>query len=452
MLEYILSALDDAVLAYNIDEEKYMFVSPAIEKVTGYKPEDFKQIPHLLRDMIHPDDLPGILAARDSIQIPGEQELTFRIILPNKEIRWIHGKRVQLIHDDTKQRIGISILRNVTEAVIYKTSSEQKVWFLSSLINSVGALVFRVDKNGTYTYVNDIYNQKLGYKKEDLLGKSMMKVVHPDDAALLLKMMKNALANPGKVFHFTHRKITANGDVRCIVTDAIAVIDRDGNVAEIQGVGLDITDQEKAKQEITWTKNNLESLINNTYDLIWSIDRDKNYVSLNKAFKSWIRHVYHTEPGKGLPANSPEIYPVEIVDEWNLNYERALNGETFTMDYREINPATGKEIYFEVAFNPIKLEGRIIGVGCFAHDITDQVLTHQAILDQNEKLRQIASLSSHELRRPVATLMGLVDVLDKEDITNPENKSIINHIDTVANELDNVIRLIVNKAFVDNVL
>jgi signal transduction histidine kinase len=76
--------------------------------------------------------------------------------------------------------------------------------------------------------------------------------------------------------------------------------------------------------------------------------------------------------------------------------------------------------------------------------------TEEALIEQNERLKNIASLSSHELRRPVASMLGLINIMDRENFTNPENRQIIEHLFTVSKEIDEVIRLIVNKTFMDN--
>jgi signal transduction histidine kinase len=67
------------------------------------------------------------------------------------------------------------------------------------------------------------------------------------------------------------------------------------------------------------------------------------------------------------------------------------------------------------------------------------------ILEQNNRLHAIASISSHELRRPVATILGLVSLFDRDDMLNPLNREIITHLDTSALELDDVIHNIVEK-------
>ena len=78
--------------------------------------------------------------------------------------------------------------------------------------------------------------------------------------------------------------------------------------------------------------------------------------------------------------------------------------------------------------------------------------TEKAIVAQNGRLRLIASLTSHELRRPVASLLGLLNIIDRTNIYNPDNFEIMDHLFTVGNEIDEVIRLIINETFTDDLL
>ncbi|MDB4921376.1 PAS domain S-box protein [Mucilaginibacter sp.] len=71
--------------------------------------------------------------------------------------------------------------------------------------------------------------------------------------------------------------------------------------------------------------------------------------------------------------------------------------------------------------------------------------TQDHVKDQNKRLQEIASISSHEIRRPVATILGLVNLFDQNMLDNPMNREIINHIDITAKELDAVIHTIVEK-------
>ncbi|MDB5016030.1 MAG: fold protein [Mucilaginibacter sp.] len=69
----------------------------------------------------------------------------------------------------------------------------------------------------------------------------------------------------------------------------------------------------------------------------------------------------------------------------------------------------------------------------------------ERVKEQNTRLQEIASISSHEIRRPVATILGLVNLFDHSNMDNPLNREIINHLNSTAKELDNVIHAIVEK-------
>ncbi|MCE3279953.1 MAG: sensor protein [Bacteroidetes bacterium] len=64
---------------------------------------------------------------------------------------------------------------------------------------------------------------------------------------------------------------------------------------------------------------------------------------------------------------------------------------------------------------------------------------------KNEKLTEIAFLQSHQVRRPVATLLGLINLIKLEDPADPINMEVIPKIEVVTKELDLVIHDIVIK-------
>lgn len=103
-------------------------------------------------------------------------------------------------------------------------------------------------------------------------------------------------------------------------------------------------------------------------------------------------------------------------------------------------------IYYHVPREPNELELSIIARTVnILRVLIESKRTEESIMEQNHRLQTIANISSHELRRPVATIMGLVNLFDDEDLQNPMNKEIINHLDTTSQELDGVIHSIVER-------
>ncbi len=97
-----------------------------------------------------------------------------------------------------------------------------------------------------------------------------------------------------------------------------------------------------------------------------------------------------------------------------------------------------EQFYAEVIFNAIPFRGKS-GVLVIADDISAQVDYIKAIEIQNEKLREIAWIQSHKVRSPLATILGLADLLS-EDLPDTEFKEALHGLRLTAQKLDLVIR------------
>ena len=81
----------------------------------------------------------------------------------------------------------------------------------------------------------------------------------------------------------------------------------------------------------------------------------------------------------------------------------------------------------------------------FTLDITTQKMQTLALEIQNRKLMEIAWVQSHEVRAPLARIMGLVQLVSRYPEEQIELKETIQHILQSANDLDEIIRKIVRK-------
>ncbi len=66
-----------------------------------------------------------------------------------------------------------------------------------------------------------------------------------------------------------------------------------------------------------------------------------------------------------------------------------------------------------------------------------------------DALKEIAKIQSHEIRRPVANIIGLTDLMDFKQKTVEENEQILQYLRTSALELDQIISKIVDKTQFD---
>ena len=130
-----------------------------------------------------------------------------------------------------------------------------------------------------------------------------------------------------------------------------------------------IDDLEIHQAELEDRCKNLHATVDNTEDLIWSIDRSYCLVISNRAFLKAVKPLYGRllEPGD-LLIDTKKIAP-GIWKHWKTIYDRALSGERFTIEF---SPEAGGSI-FDFSFNPIyDAGGNVTGVAALGRDITDK--------------------------------------------------------------------------------
>ncbi|HEX3386585.1 MAG TPA: PAS domain S-box protein [Mucilaginibacter sp.] len=103
-------------------------------------------------------------------------------------------------------------------------------------------------------------------------------------------------------------------------------------------------------------------------------------------------------------------------------------------------------IYYDTIREPGKEELRMIDRTVnILRALIESKRNDKRIAEQTERLQDIASISSHNIRRPVATILGLTNLFDRKNLDNPLNKDVIEHLETAVMELDDVIHTIVEK-------
>ncbi len=64
---------------------------------------------------------------------------------------------------------------------------------------------------------------------------------------------------------------------------------------------------------------------------------------------------------------------------------------------------------------------------------------NQELIDYTHQLEQFAFVTGHNLRAPIARLLGLVSIIDLENLSNPDNRLYIKNLEIVTKELDTII-------------
>jgi PAS domain S-box-containing protein len=146
-----------------------------------------------------------------------------------------------------------------------------------------------------------------------------------------------------------------------------------------------------------------------------------------EAGKSMIDFIYH-----------------DHLHEFYKDYNKALRGSS-VYDERNLQ-RNGKDAWWVVKFEPaFGTNGEIIGVSVNVADVTSRVERENMVMMQNAQLREIAFIQSHEFRRPVSSILGLMQLMEMDGRMNDMEEWEM--MQRAVKELDDKIKGIVSQIF-----
>ena len=187
------------------------------------------------------------------------------------------------------------------------------------------------------------------------------------------------------------------------------------------------------------SENKLRSFFESSKSSHLLIGLNMEVITFNKTFRDIAFELFGREITSGV--NALDFIYETYIDDFVKHVQTALGGET--VQHERIVQFGGMEPrWAKITYNPT-YDGsdRIIGVSFNSTDITERKKNEEKIITQNETLKKIAYLQSHELRKPVASILGLMHLLKLEE-TGPKSQ-ILQMMEKAVLELDETIHHIV---------
>jgi|GEM_PF-2104070 len=197
------------------------------------------------------------------------------------------------------------------------------------------------------------------------------------------------------------------------------------------------------RDQLTASKQMLDTVFDSTNATIFLVSAEHTLIFFNRKASDRHKVMYGRElsPGDTMAdvlGSESETYLI-----FKINFDKALAGNYITSERRLDCPETS--IWYRAEYHPFYEGKEIIGVAITITDITDQKKHELQIERQNELLKEIAWMQSHQTRQPVATILGLINILDKSEL-GEKNLEIIQLLEQTTQRLDDVIRDMVIKA------
>jgi PAS domain S-box-containing protein len=151
------------------------------------------------------------------------------------------------------------------------------------------------------------------------------------------------------------------------------------------------------------------------------------------------RYGIELEAGYRLNSTMTSSYQQRFMD----NYRSALAGKRISEEALVRNE--GYEVWWSFTFEPAYTHtGAIMGVSITSTNIHERKMQEEKLKEHYKALSDIAFIQSHEIRRPVASIIGLMDIIKNEGYT--PSKEYLQMLEEATKELDEKIHKIMDQA------
>jgi PAS domain S-box-containing protein len=182
----------------------------------------------------------------------------------------------------------------------------------------------------------------------------------------------------------------------------------------------------------------LRSFFESSIDCHLLLGKDFEVLAFNKALERLVSSSYEKKLSRGEQMG--QYLNPDFRNDFYTNYHQALKG-TAAFEQRKI-PYENRQVWWVIKYEPaFNTDGKIIGVSVNSSDITARVQHEAMVIAQNESLKEIAFIQSHELRRPVASILGLMDLVRGDERAKDIEE--LKLMEKAVSELDEKIRLVV---------
>lgn len=243
------------------------YISPAIEKVTGYSVEETINQP--VFNLVHPDDIERTKKLRvELMKEPGViKRLSCRFIHKNGSNVWIEGSVVNQLHDENVNAV-VGNYHDVTETMIAAEKirlSNERFEIVSKATNDV---VWDWNLITDEIHWNDELKSMFDYAQSDIPdGNAWKKNIHPDDLNRVTKKIHHHINNSIEKWQDEYRFLCANGVYKEVFDRGFILLDEANRPYRMLGAMQDITtlhelqtklNKEKVNKQKELTKASIE--------------------------------------------------------------------------------------------------------------------------------------------------------------------------------------------------
>ena len=423
---------------------KPTFASSSYTRITGRSLHERKNSGDL--DFIHPDDRSKYYEILNKVKKQPRLyfPVLYRMLHTNGTYIWVEGTVINMLEDESIHGILFN-LRDVTARIKAEESFKKSQANLAAVLENSNVSIYSIDRQFRYLSFNSFLKNtvrqvyglsiKIGDHVFDFLNK-----LDPAENEDWKRIYTEAFSGNRLEFEREFRF----GDFHGFTSFSINPIIEGDYVTGLSCFAWDITPQKRAALELAQSEARFRALIENNYDAIVLRDENRNVLYASPSVTRMLGFAVNESFEK---SSEVDIHPDDRLVVQQL-YENVLGNANvpYAMSIR-VKHRTGHYIWIDGVMNNMLANDSVRGIVSNFRDITarkEAELQRERIaldlIERNKNLEQYAYIVSHNLRAPVANILGLSNLLELQGLNETDRAQSLSHLFESTKRLDDVIR------------
>ncbi len=372
------------------DQERFTFVNPAACDIFGV-PEDIL-LGKSIEQFVTNDTFEKILVQTALRRKGMKTSYELDIIRPDNEYRYLLAT-VTPRTDEQGGFVGsFAILLDITDRKKVQEALRKTEDRYKQITDHMLDMVSRLDENGNLTYISPSHRHILGYRPEDMIGRSYLEFIHPDDGDRFLNAIHAHIKNHKTVkleFRFQH----IDGHYMWLEAVGNPLISSDLTVTGSVFATRDITQRKSMEEALRESRQMLQLVLDTIPVGVFWKNKELTYLGCNRKFAEDYRR---SNPLEIMGKTDFDICPSESDALHFQASDRAVmeSGQP-RLNYEELHiTRDDKRQWVRTSKIPLRnLSKDIIGVMGVYEDITEQKEAELFLRESEEKYRRLVELS-----------------------------------------------------------
>jgi PAS domain S-box-containing protein len=383
------------------------YVSPAIERVLGFRPDEF--VGRNGFDQLHSDDVGGVRKRFEEVLEQPMRSVSIDCRARHKDGSWRWSEsRVTNLLDNPAIRAVVSNFRDISERKAFEHQLQEQQEFWRVALSSIGDAVIVTDAAGQVTFLNAVAASLCGWTADEATGEPLKKVFHiinEKTRKVVESPVEKVIAHGCIVGLANHTVLLTRDGRETAIDDSAAPIFNDaGQISGVVLVFRDVSEKRKSEQ----LKQHLAAIVESSEDIIVSKTLDGIITSWNKGAEHALRY----KPEEVIGKHVSILIPPEQAEDTERILGSIHRGERVEHYRSKRRRKDGGIIDVSITVSPIHdEEGEIIGASKVGRDITHQKKLEQEIEESNRRKDEFLAMLAHELRNPIAAIHGASQLL-----------------------------------------